>query len=148
MRIKVMSRSEAVLYCYYPHTNSAYMISISDPSMQYSDKPFCSADNKIIGILSLCFADADQPGSDVYGNGVGMTDLMSEEDAERIAALIKTAPDVTIIVHCDAGISRSAGVAAAIYKYCTGDDSIIFDNPRFQPNMWCYRKTLNALMKP
>jgi hypothetical protein len=35
------------------------------------------------------------------------------------------------------------GVTSNIY---TGDDSSVFDNPRFHPNMWCYRKTLCALV--
>ena len=43
-------------------------------------------------------------------------------------------------------ISRSSGVGAAILKHYTGDDSSVFENPRFHPNMWCYRKTLSALV--
>ena len=147
MRAKVMSRFDAVLYCYQLHSEPACMISISDPHMRYGDEPFCSVENKITRILSLCFADADRPGPDVYGRDAGISDLMGEEDAERIAAPVKSDLDMTLIIHCDAGISRSAGVAAAILKYCTGDDSSIFGNPRYHPNMWCYRKTLNALMK-
>ena len=148
MRVMVMSRSEAVLYCYLPHSEPTRMISISDPYMQYSDKLFCTAENRIMSILPLCFADADRPGPDVYGRDADISDLMSDEDAQRIAAQIREDPDMSVIVHCDAGVSRSAGVAAAILKYCTGDDTHVFDNPRFQPNMWCYRKTLTALMKP
>ncbi|MBR1496099.1 MAG: metallophosphoesterase [Oscillospiraceae bacterium] len=51
----------------------------------------------------------------------------------------------TLIVHCDAGISRSAGVAAAIGKCCNGDDRAFFRGGRYCPNMWCYRKTMAAL---
>ena len=71
---------------------------------------------------------------------------MSDKDAERIVEFLTRHPNVDVIVHCDAGISRSSGVAAAILKYLTGDDSSIFDNARLHPNMWCYRKTLNALI--
>ncbi len=71
---------------------------------------------------------------------------MSEADAESIAAFVEANPGLPVIVHCDAGISRSSGVGAAILKHYTGDDSSVFDNPRFHPNIWCYRKTLCALV--
>lgn len=46
----------------------------------------------------------------------------------------------------EAGVSRSAGVAAAIGKYLNGDDMFIFGAPRFSPNITCYRKVLNTFM--
>ena len=70
---------------------------------------------------------------------------MSDEDAAQVAALLREYPNTDVIVHCDAGISRSAGVAAAILKHTTGDDSSIFQNGLYDPNLWCYRKTLFAL---
>ena len=147
MRITVMSRTDAIIYCYKTHENKTVMISISDPYMEYEHSPFCTEENNIVAILPLCFADADKPGYDVYGRTAGISDLMKDEDGRKIAAFLKQYPDTEVIVHCDAGISRSAGVAAAILKYFTGDDSTIFDSARFYPNMWCYRKTLQALEK-
>ena len=67
-----MSRAEAVTYCYYPHHEETCMISISDPRMQYRYIPFCTDENRIKCILKLCFADADQPGRDVYGHETAM----------------------------------------------------------------------------
>ena len=52
--------------------------------------------------------------------------------------------DVDIIVHCGAGVSRSAGVAAALSLLVNGDDSNIFDDGRYSPNMHCYRSVLKA----
>lgn len=51
------------------------------------------------------------------------------------------------IVQCDAGVSRSARVVAALMKYFNGDDSPIFDNPQYCPNMRCYKMVLEALME-
>ena len=82
----------------------------------------------------------------MYGRETDISDLMTDDDAKRVADFVCDHGDTKIIVHCDAGISRSAGVAAAILKYLTDDDSAIFDSHRYHPNMWCYRKTLNALM--
>lgn len=145
MKVTVMSRWDAVFYCYNPHAGPTVMISISDPHMQYAAAPFCSEENKVLQILSLCFADADQPGPDIYGYDAAVEDLMRDEDAAQVAELLRTHPDTDVIVHCDAGISRSAGVAAAILKHTTGDDSSIFENGLYDPNLWCYRKTLKAL---
>ncbi len=145
MKVTVMSRWDAVFYCYNPHTEPAVMISISDPHMQYAAAPFCSEENKVLQILSLCFADADEPGPDIYGYDAKVEDLMRDEDAAKVGELLRTYPDTDVIVHCDAGISRSAGVAAAILKHTTGDDSSIFENGLYDPNRWCYQKTLQAL---
>ena len=41
--------------------------------MQYAAAPFCSEENKVLQILSLCFADADQPGPDIYGYDAAIT---------------------------------------------------------------------------
>ena len=35
--------------------------------------------------------------------------------------------------------------AAAFLKHISGDDSSIFENGLYDPNMWCYRKTLEVL---
>ena len=145
MNVTVMSRWDAVFYCYNPHAEPTVMISISDPHMQYAAAPFGSEENKVLQILSLCFADADQPGPDIYGYDARVEDLMRDEDAAKVAELLRTYPDTDVIVHCDAGISRSAGIAAAILKHTTGDDSSIFDNGLYDPNRWCYQKTLKAL---
>lgn len=154
MSVTVMSRSKAISYCHKPHGNPAVMISISDPYMSYTSMPFRSRENNIKDILRLCFADADTPGMAVAGTGedahqymASWSDLMSDEDGAEIKEFVEQYRDIDIIVHCDAGISRSSGVAAAILKYLTGDDSAIFDDPRYSPNMLCYRKTLSALME-
>ena len=47
MNVTVMSRWDAVFYCYNPHTEPTVMISISDTHMQYAAEPFCSEENKV-----------------------------------------------------------------------------------------------------
>ena len=69
---------------------------------------------------------------------------MCDRDAERIVEYSKKHKDKLLIIHCDAGISRSSGIAAAILRHYTGDDAEIFDNYSYDPNMWCYFKTLKA----
>jgi predicted protein tyrosine phosphatase len=50
-----------------------------------------------------------------------------------------------LLVQCDAGQSRSAGLAAAILQFEVGDDSQIFENYHYTPNMFCRRSLLKAL---
>ena len=49
-----------------------------------------------------------------------------------------------IIIRCDGGISRSAGVGAAIMRVKEGSDYPIFRSRRKSPNMTCYLATLKG----
>lgn len=92
--------------------------------------------------LSLTFDDVD------FEDRVKGEFPITDNQALDIARFVKSLPPTidSIIVHCEAGVSRSAGVAAAIMKWMWNDDSQIFDQPSYRPNMMCYRKVLNALM--
>ena len=142
-----MSRSEVVQYCQEKQKKPSVVISISDPYIVYDNAPFCSSENRVFDILPLCFCDAAEPGKDVYGRDVAESDLMTDKDAQNVVQFVRENRDKRIIVHCDAGISRSAGVAAAISKYLTGDDGRFFRSGEYDPNMWCYTKTLMAFLE-
>ena len=140
MKIFVMNRKEAINFCKYPHLAQFVMISISTPFEEYDSAPFSSTTNNVIDICPVQFFDLDN----TYPTKKG---LMEYKDAKKIVDFVSYHKDKIIIVHCDAGQSRSAGVAAALSKYYNNDDSEYFDNPRFTPNMWCYKLMLNALME-
>ncbi len=144
--IMILSRPEAIYYCEGSHTRPTIMISISDPFHTYAETPFITPENNIQAILPLAFCDAEEPGPDVYGHMAGAEDLMQKEDAVQIRDLLARYPNHTIIVHCDAGMSRSAGVAAAIEAYAGGDPSRIFGSPYYDPNRHCYRLLLRVLV--
>ena len=139
MKIMVMNRKEVLDFCKHPHLAQFIIISISTPHVEYSEFPFCTATNNVIDICEVQFFDLDN----TYPIKKG---LMEFKDAKKIAEFVSYYKDKIIIVHCDAGQSRSAGVAAALSKYYNNDDSEYFDNPRFTPNMWCYRQIMNALV--
>jgi protein-tyrosine phosphatase len=72
-----------------------------------------------------------------------------KDQAKNIAFLIKENYNKFdyIVVHCNAGMSRSPGIVGAISKYLWNDDSDIFDDKYFTPNMYVYRMLLDSFMK-
>lgn len=69
-----------------------------------------------------------------------LRDLFDEGDAKAVCNFVrKHMADVELIIcHCHAGVSRSAGVVAALSKVITGDDEQFF-KPPYKPNMLVYR---------
>ena len=121
----VMSKKEAVKYSYHLHKKQSVIISISNVG---ESRP-CFSRQVHNGIRSICYLQFD----DVEK---GEENAITEKDAQKIAAFINRFKGEIprIIVHCEAGISRSAGVCAAI------------KNPKYVPNMSCYRMLLDSLL--
>ena len=132
MKMMVMSRSDARRYSFkdIPKT-----IIISIASIDENRNKFADNDN-IVDILYLFFDDVEK----------NEPNHITVDDANKIIAFINKYKDsdVELIVHCGAGVSRSAGVCAAIMKIVNDNDFPIFDNPRFCPNMTCYRTILET----
>ena len=140
MNIEIMSRAKFIEYTKSNHRLTSAVISISSPHegiVHISN----SQNNGVVLLYRATFDDTDRADN----TSLVPLDLMQ---AELMAKFVKGAIDNVdkIIVHCRAGQSRSAGIAAAILKYYTNDDTSIFNNPRYTPNMLCYRMMLTALM--
>lgn len=104
------------------------IISISKPGEELL---WLRLEDYIFGIIKLGFYDVEKTFDiEIFA--------MQEEDAEAVVDFCNMVlPSVDIlIVQCDAGISRSAGVGAAISKYYFGVDQWVFNTKR--PNMHCY----------
>lgn len=144
--IQVMSRLGAYNYCKSYHNTPAAIISISTPNTEYPYEVFKSDTNGIADILNLSFADVDRQESiNINDDYAATKELMTDKDAKRIAKFANRHKGILLIIHCDEGVSRSAGIAAAILRYYTGDDAAIFDDCfSYNPNVWCYFKVLKA----
>ena len=72
---------------------------------------------------------------------------MSKSDAKTIVdAFMKYKDRVEqIIVHCDAGYSRSPAVAAALAKALGMSDEVYFSSGQYCPNRHVYRMMMNEL---
>lgn len=133
MEIIVMNREDAKRFSYSKSNRRRYaIISISSP---YSAINKFKESQYKMGILYLSFAD------EISGK-----DIITDIDGKKIKNFVMRMKDKIdlLIVHCDAGISRSAGVAAAIMKALYKNDWPIFDSPKYTPNMLCYRTVLKA----
>ena len=137
-KYKVISRSACERYCTQKHSNTAIIISIKSSWDIEQPNVYCTYDNNIKDILFLSFDDVTKEDNPTH--------CMSLEDGQKIADFVNKyyAKVDTIIIHCDGGISRSAGVGSAIMRVMEGDDYPIFDNQKKHPNMTCYLRTLHG----
>ena len=137
--IRILNRKEAKKFSYESHDFKTAIISITDTDK--ADVIFEKNEaNGIRAILRLKFDDVERD----YKN----EHCITKEDAENIVKFVNKNKNKVdkFIVHCEAGVSRSAGVGAAIMKALNGDDWDVFKNPLKCPNMKCYRTVLNAFI--
>jgi predicted protein tyrosine phosphatase len=92
-----------------------------------------------LGVVRLAFPDLDAP-----AHGFDEAALFGPAQADAIwEAVVRLRPQLAaILVHCDAGLSRSPGIAAALSRALTGDDAAWF--ARYRPNRRVYRHLLEA----
>lgn len=163
MKIKVLSRQA---FEEFESEENYIAISITDPK---SEK--VQPNDGLFTMLSLQFHDIDKPlvardkctackGTGYLPEYKNINDghcyrcttmldikLFTDQQAEQILNFVeKYGKEVDLlVVHCEAGISRSAGVAGALSLIYNGSDQYYFDN--YLPNMLVYRKILNIYMR-
>ena len=146
MKIVILPRTPTEMISGDIRTTHA-VISITDPTSENANlKP----NPNRIGTLFLKFYDIDvlQPVYeehieeiyDEYSDG-----LFNKDQAALILDFVDGIRDKVknILIHCDAGISRSAGVGAALSLIINGSDKEVFNDRRYLPNMFVYRTILN-----
>ena len=133
MKFLILSREKAEALSNDPNLENCLFISITS---YHEDLPQFVPNPAIKGIMRLDFDDVSE--FDLH--------CMLTMDARKILDFVFAHKDEVdlIVVHCGAGISRSAAVAAALSKILNGDDMWVFENPRYCPNNHVYRSILNA----
>ena len=98
--------------------------------------PTIEANENFKGVLRLTFADIDSRYKDLV--------MFSEDHAEEIIGFVDALKDDldVLIVHCEAGLSRSPAVAAALHHEIYGNDGPFFKS--HYPNRFVYRTLMNA----
>lgn len=110
-------------------------ISVRDPG---SDKAHLPGELTRLDALFLEFDDLDGP----YPSE--KITLFNKGHAAMILGFFEKWKDTvdTFVINCEAGISRSAGIGAALCKICGYDDSRFFK--QFCPNRLVYRTILEG----
>ncbi len=165
MKFKVLSRQS---FGEFKSDEKYLAISITDPN---SEDAIIGDKDNMKSILTLQFHDVDKPlvsrDKCTACKGTGylpeykninnghcylcttMLDiqLFTDNDARIILDFVQDCRiDIDlIVVHCEAGISRSAGVAGALSLIYNGSDEYYFH--RYLPNIFVYRSILNAYHK-
>ena len=142
MKIMTMSLDEAMVrerFIKRPHA----FIRVSDPRDTLPDLP---DNDTFMGSLSLKFYDADSINHISKKDRYLKDGLFTEMHAEQILDFVeKMKPSIDVLIcHCRAGISRSAGISAALSFIYDGSDKQVFNNKRFMPNMLVYRTILKV----
>ena len=127
MNLFVMSQATAEMYTKTEVGQQACYISITSPNQPKADLTPVPEEN----ILRLQFDDADSG-----KNAITML------DARKILDFVQVDDIKVLVVHCGAGVSRSAGVAAALAEIFWGTSQQFFE--RYVPNRLCYRTVLTA----
>ena len=140
MKISVMNKNTAVRKSFSETSGSKVIISIRTPGDEKAE--FDDENKSIKDVLYLAFYDVSFENSDIYAGYAGMT----AEDAQKVKEFVLKWKDEVreLWIHCDAGASRSAGIAAGILKAFGKDDSELFKT--LLPNSLCYRRTLCAFL--
>lgn len=141
MNIKILSRTKAIKMSYTDFEKDKVIISISDPFNESAK--FNSGNNTIKEVLYLSFYDISEETKDIFGG----YESMSPDEATKIAHFVNKWKDKvdTIWVHCEVGVSRSAGIAMAIMEHLNMELSPILESTTYYPNMLCYELTQKAL---
>ena len=134
--MKLFVYSRRALEAVQPHEVPHVIISITSGQQ---DVARIRSNEHCRGVLRLWFPDAE-----VESEKFSEPDLFSPQHARKIWDFVRAHRDVErIVIHCDAGVSRSAAVAAALARIIRGDDTEFFTG-KYQPNMRVYRLLLDS----
>ncbi|MGC4043106.1 MAG: hypothetical protein QM758_04815 [Armatimonas sp.] len=110
------------------------LVSITDPGAPEAE---LAPSETRIAVLRLQFWDTDDPDTNLNG---GITAAQAKEIVEFIRL---HRPNIQrIVCQCEAGVSRSAGVAAGLSYWLNEDDSPFYSY--FVPNFLCRRRVIEA----
>lgn len=119
------------------------IISIQDPNNRKSFKGVGTTD-QTLEVLNLDFHDVSSKKGYIPKMLMGIPEdqeiiYFNKKHAKKVISIYERNKDKADIVaiHCDAGMSRSPGIAAALQKIHTGNDFLWFNTKT--PNMLVYR---------
>lgn len=119
------------------------VVSISDDPGNHPEMP-----DGCVAALRLHFHDVEVHfAADMFEPPKSVINAFSEEQASAVAVFLDNLPSdvATFVFQCEVGISRSAGMAAAVARFLGQDDMEFFRD--HLPNRRVYRMVLEALVR-
>lgn len=107
-------------------------ISVSSDETQYANL----SENNRKGLLQMCFLDREFPHKDNF---------QKSHASQIIEFVFDVLPKIeTLLIHCEAGVSRSPAIAAAISEILWGQKTSAIYFEKYTPNNLIYRKILDV----
>jgi predicted protein tyrosine phosphatase len=130
--VEIFVYSRAAIERLPPHDVPHVIVSVTSGDTDVAVLPSSSSCR---GILRLVFSDI---GEEAGVDGI----VFTREHARTVWEFLERhrAAITRLVVHCDAGLSRSPAIAAAVAKAWLGDDNEFFR--RYLPNQHVYRTLL------
>ncbi len=143
MIIKIFSRQQAIKHSYTDFDGSKIIISISDP---FNERVKFNCSNRSIkDVLYLSFYDINEETRSIFGGYESMSPIDAALIRDFVLKWEKFVDEIW--VQCEMGVSRSAGIAAAVAEHFELDSSSILNNSNYYPNMLCCNLTKEAFNK-
>lgn len=138
MEVKVLSRQ---MMCDFKYHHPYIVISICEPG---EPVPKMQLDLNREHVHPIIIHDVD----DIEFAKKNNYKILDKDQAREVLEVVERYKDKvkTIIVHCGAGICRSAGLGAALLLIYNGDDSEIMQSPRYKPNRHVFRMVLEEAL--
>ena len=139
MEIRIWGRERMRRYANKQHAEQTAVISIAN-----IDEAFLDLHRKPSnGIDALCEVSFNDVELGINGAPYG---CITDADADQIVAFVHEIAGKTdkLIIQCEDGVSRSAGVAAAIMAHFSDEKWHVWNHPNYRPNVTCYRKVMAA----
>ena len=136
--IEIMSQHEVLIKTNNGSLTDAIVISINCPENTTELNK-----DKVVDLLSLYFHDIEEELEELDNEKLIP---ISIEDTIKIKNFIVQNKEIKrIVVHCTAGVSRSAGIACALAIFLNGDDFYIRNTNKYMPNNRCFYFLLETL---
>ena len=128
-KIEIMSKKKCTIFSTRDLKENCVIVSINCPR-EYTT---ILKNKNILDICILNFDDIEESIDDLK--------LMSYTQAKKIKDFIDRYKYKVnhIVIHCAAGISRSAAVGCVISRYLNGDDDYLWASGRYLPNKHVYK---------
>lgn len=144
MIIKVMSEDKIIRY---EEETPHILISIRSPGSDPVELPENFARKDTLRLAFHDVSDLDGTHKWLASHGITVVPFVVSE-ARKVVSFLRQYPDIPmLVVNCEAGISRSAGLAAAVSKHLTGDDTEFYDSSKYHPNELVKKLVLEELAK-